>query len=969
MKATKRNIAICGLTVVVCASLLAGVTYAWFTDSITNSGNTISSGDLKIDATAYDLGEDGKSYEINGKNYTFEAEGQNLKTDNKAVIAETNWYPGQSSAKLFTVENVGSLDAAVSLDFFVSGGLTNALWFDFIQVGEDGRILGNFGERDMETLPELANQLGDVKLASKASMSFVLVYGMEEEAQNEYMNKSFQVNVFISAKQTVEGAEGPIVVNPGTDLSEVIEEVSDNSTIVLAANSEYEVKNPIDLSGKKGIVIDGNGATITMNESIEGASFLSFAAMRANAETRTNYQKSIIRVEGASDVIIRNLTIEGSESHGINVYDCSNVTIEDVNINNSAELAICVNGSDVSLVNVHTSGSGWGAVNLDLGTKGTSSLTVDADCQFEEYLQIYADSTTVADKVSVNAAGYNRYNVVATDGNNRVLWTNNENVVEGAVFVDDAEGLASAVAAGGNVILANDIKATLNGASVTNALSLNLNNYTLTSNGTTFPEGASVVITNGVIDMRNSTTPFCLRSNSQLEMSYLNVTSDYTVALVGNSEFKGENSKLVVDHCNFTVCDSAAITTNANKQPWSCEIVVTNSTITCDSTNHKDWPMDNCPIYMNVDGNLTIDNCTITGQRQGVMVRTGNAKITNTTIIDTCEYYDLDSADLHLNGNWGSGNEVPMAALVVGNRGNAGNAYEHPTNVTVENCTLISENKEVPAMYIWGNTTEETKVVLTFDKATYDNMQGDIAGVLESTENSKVEINTPEGIVVNASQLKAALANGGDVILAADVVIDPVGEGNENIPLIPQIIVTKNATLNLNGKTISLNQEPCAASFNYVIGLISVMNNATLTVNGDGVIDAEAQYNTAYGFNVYGGKLVINGGTYYGAMSAVQVQIGEVEINGGHFELAKTIAADAPQYSNYLINCIDANIKNGTATIVVNGGSFVGYNPGASYGEPDAPISFIDKDTYKVEVSGEGHTAIYTVVPVTEDAE
>ena len=376
MKATKRNIAICGLTVVVCASLLAGVTYAWFTDSITNSGNTISSGDLKIDATAYDLGEDGKSYEINGKTYTFESEGQNLKTDNKAVIAETNWYPGQSSAKLFTVENVGSLDAAVSLDFFVSGGLTNALWFDFIQVGEDGRILGNFGERDMETLPELANQLGDVKLASKASMSFVLVYGMEEEAQNEYMNKSFQVNVFISAKQTVEGAEGPVVVNPGTDLSEVIKEVSDNSTIVLAANSKYEVKNPIDLSGKKGIVIDGNGATITMNESVEGASLFRAKAALTSEEANNSGEESIINVANATNVIIRNLTATGAVKHGINIYKSTDVLVENVVSENNGGLGVCVNGSEVTLNNVKTSGNAWGGVNVDTKV-GEVSLTVD----------------------------------------------------------------------------------------------------------------------------------------------------------------------------------------------------------------------------------------------------------------------------------------------------------------------------------------------------------------------------------------------------------------------------------------------------------------------------------------------------------------------------------------------------------------------------------------------------------------
>lgn len=960
---TKRNIAICGLTLVMCVSLLAGVTFAWFTDSITNSGNTISSGDLKINAYAYDLGEGGESYTINDTVYSFESDEnrQNLKEDNKAVITEENWYPGQSSAKMFTVENVGSLDADVSLDFFVSGGLTEALWFDFIQVGADGDVMGQFVERPMETLPALAEALGDVELASNESISFVLIYGMEKEAQNEYMNQSFQVNVFISAKQTVEGAEGPVVVNPGTDLSEVVNGVADNSTIVLAANGEYEVKDAIDLSGKKGIVIDGNGATITMGTEVSGTSYSLAKAALADTLADNSGEESILNISGVENVIIRNLTVEGAVKHGINLYKSADVLIENVVAKDNGALGICVNASEVTLKNVTTSGNAWGGVNVD-NKVGEVTLTVDEACSFGEYLQIYADSEEIGLAINVNLPEkYTAVKLSIPVGEfvaERYLWTTD-------AVVTNASELATAVAAGGNVIFANDIVANLNGDSITKALSINLNNFTLTSRGTVLPEGSSVVITNGKIDMSNSGTPFCLSSNAQLEMSYLTVTSDYTVALVGNSEFKGENAKLVVDHCNFTVCDSAAITTNASKQPWSCEIIVTNSNITCDSTNHEAYPMDNCPIYMNVAGYLTIDNCVITGQRQGVMVRTGTAKITNTTIINTGEYINVDSPKLYLDGAWGQGNEVPMAALVVGNRGSS--SYSYVTNVTVENCTLISEREEVPAIYVWGNPTEDARVTLTFDKATYDKMQGNIDGVLKSTETSKVQINAPEGIVIatTADELKVALKNGGVVILGADIVINPVGEGED---LVPQIYVTENATLNLNDKSISLNQEACVEEFTYAIALISVMNNATLTVNGNGVVDGEAQYNTVFCFNVYGGNLVINGGTYYGAMSAVQAQMGKVIINDGHFELAKTIASVAPNWSTYLINCIDANISDGTAVIIVNGGSFVGFNPGASYGEPEAPVSFVDgeKNTVRTETTEDGKT-IYFVVPVTVD--
>ena len=946
---TKRNIAICGLTLVMCVSLLAGVTFAWFTDSITNSGNTISSGDLKINAYAYDLGEGGESYTINETVYSFEADEnrQNLKEDNKAVITEENWYPGQSSAKMFTVENVGSLAADVSLDFFVSGGLTEALWFDFIQVGADGNVMGQFVERPMETLPALAEALGDVELASGESISFVLIYGMEKEAQNEYMNQSFQVNVFISAKQTVEGAEGPVVVNPGTDLSEVVNSVADNSTIVLAANGEYEVKDAIDLSGKKGIVIDGNGATITMGTEVSGVSYsLAKAAALADTLADNSGEESILNIAGAENVIIRNLTVEGAVKHGINLYKSVDVLIENVVAKDNGALGICVNASEVTLKDVTTSGNAWGGVNVD-NKVGEVTLTVDETCSFGEYLQIYADSEEIGLAINVNLPEkYTAVKLSIPVGEfvaERYLWTTD-------AVVTNASELATAVAAGGNVIFANDIVANLNGYSITKALSINLNNFTLTSRGTVLPEGSSVVITNGKIDMSNSGTPFCLRSNAQLEMSYLTVTSDYTVALVGNSEFKGENAKLVVDHCNFTVCDAAAITTNAAKQPWSCEIIVTNSNITCDSTNHEAYPMDNCPIYMNVAGNLTIDNCVITGQRQGVMVRTGTAKITNTTIINTGEYIDLDSADLHLDGAWGSGNEVPMAALVVGNRENS--SYSYATNVTVENCTLISEREEVPAIYVWGNPTEDARVNLTVDRFTYDNMQGSFAGALKDTDDCFVTVNLPDGIkfIYDMQDFKACLEVGGHYVL-------PHGEH----------VLT--AYVNLIGDVASVLDVKFGVAVTFTsLGIIDLNGNSSLTINSDGSILND--FDSEYGMIVCAydnSTLTVNGGYYLGGITCFQAgnrndggeQVSTINVNGGYFEVLATYDG---RYWTLNLN------DNSGGEICVSGGTFVNYDPSNSDTENPSDNFLADGYTVISETNEAGET-IYTVVSAEDAAE
>lgn len=962
---TKRNIAICGLTLVMCVSLLAGVTFAWFTDSITNSGNTISSGDLKINAYAYDLGEGGESYTINETVYSFVSDEnrQNLKEDNKAVITEENWYPGQSSAKMFTVENVGSLDADVSLDFFVSGGLTEALWFDFIQVGADGNVMGQFVERPMETLPALAEALGDVELASGESISFVLIYGMEKEAQNEYMNQSFQVNVFISAKQTVEGAEGPVVVNPGTDLSEVVNGAADNSTIVLAANGEYEVKDAIDLSGKKGIVIDGNGATITMGTEVSGASYsLAKAAAIADTLADNSGEESILNIAGAENVIIRNLTVEGAVKHGINLYKSADVLIENVVAKDNGALGICVNASEVTLKNVTTSGNAWGGVNVD-NKVGEVTLTVDEACSFGEYLQIYADSEEIGLAINVNLPEkYTAVKLSIPVGEfvaERYLWTTD-------AVVSNATELSTAVAAGGNVIFANDIETSGSIASAKD-VHINLNGYTwfnkyAFTNGVT--GGAAMTITNGKIvneSSHSANANFTVEKDSTLTMSYIDATSNRSFIVVDGAP----NAHLIVDSCVINSSDSTAISTNASTS-YSCKIEIYNSEIACNSTEKDVYPMDNCPVYINVDGELIIDNCVITGQRQGVMVRAGTANITNTTIINKAEFKTLN---MYLDGNWGSGNEVPMAALVVGNRHTK--SYQYAANVTLENCELISNNEEVPAIYIWGNATEANGATLTFDKATYDKMQGNIDGVLKSTETSKVQINAPEGIFIvsTAEELKAALEATGTstVVLGNDIAVPVVRETTSELEVLIKIPFSAKKTLELNGKVISLTNEEIIDYSTWNPVIFSVIG--TLTVNGNGVVDTEVGEKGAYAINVLG-TVTINDGTFTGAPTAIQVTNGQLNIAGGTFKFAESYAA-APEAIDYvwtIVNCVDATFDshdangyfNGRAGVKIYGGTFVGFNPetdGEGRGQ-----SYLRQNCIVEESGTDGNFTVYTVV-------
>ena len=55
MKGTKKALWASALALVASIALFAGLTFAWFTDLITNDGNTIKAGSLAIKAESFDL--------------------------------------------------------------------------------------------------------------------------------------------------------------------------------------------------------------------------------------------------------------------------------------------------------------------------------------------------------------------------------------------------------------------------------------------------------------------------------------------------------------------------------------------------------------------------------------------------------------------------------------------------------------------------------------------------------------------------------------------------------------------------------------------------------------------------------------------------------------------------------------------------------------------------------------------------
>lgn len=141
-----------------------------------------------------------------------------------------------------------------------------------------------------------------------------------------------------------------------------------------------------------------------------------------------------------------------------------------------------------------------------------------------------------------------------------------------------------------------------------------------------------------------------------------------------------------------------------------------------------------------------------------------------------------------------------------------------------------------------------------------------------------------------------------------------------------RLAIRKAITLNLNDKTINSPDDMGTNNTNFTALIVAA--DVTINATTGGI---KTGNNGAYAINVMSGAtLTINGGTYYGGGTAVQVQKGTLIINDGHFSCEPF---GEPYGYKYLINCIDKAWENETAKVFIKGGTFVKFDPSDSASE------------------------------------
>ncbi|WP_418401499.1 S-layer homology domain-containing protein [Anaerotignum lactatifermentans] len=166
----------------------------------------------------------------------------------------------------------------------------------------------------------------------------------------------------------VEGHESSDVValvngRPYQDLQTAVNEAPDNAEITLVKNVELngtavvETAGALTITGDKTITIDGQEKY----------------SITAKADSFVN-KGNMINVVSGANVTFKDITIDSKTSakHGINIYTAkgatkqSSVVIDNVTIENCKDgYAVVNNASKLKVIDIKTSGNGWGGINVD----------------------------------------------------------------------------------------------------------------------------------------------------------------------------------------------------------------------------------------------------------------------------------------------------------------------------------------------------------------------------------------------------------------------------------------------------------------------------------------------------------------------------------------------------------------------------------------------------------------------------
>lgn len=200
-KQIKRALLSSLIALILCFTMLLGSTFAWFTDSVTSSGNKIVAGELNVQLLMY-----------NGQEYVDISDSQDPIFGPGSVAqnnaGETLWEPGKTQTVYLAIKNAGTLALKyqVALDVTdVEKDLHDVMSYIITPDAQANSLtrgdldFKNNGVRVSKGIN--ATSAYDVEMMPEDIHYFALSIHMDEAAGNDYMNGSITFDIKLLATQ------------------------------------------------------------------------------------------------------------------------------------------------------------------------------------------------------------------------------------------------------------------------------------------------------------------------------------------------------------------------------------------------------------------------------------------------------------------------------------------------------------------------------------------------------------------------------------------------------------------------------------------------------------------------------------------------------------------------------------------------------------------------------------------------
>ena len=311
-KSTKRALIFSTLAILMCAAMLIGTTFAWFTDTASTAVNKIQAGNLDIELQMKD--NNGRWVNAEGKILPFLVAGE-IPAEGTQIL----WEPGCTYyVPEVRVVNKGNL----------------AVKFEYVNellgvTGKLAEVLEPVFKTPVDANGEEVNIEPEILKPGEASPAWSFGYHMLESAGNEYQNATAtgMCLTVVATQATYENdsfnnqydkdATYPVIVSNQQQANDVITNATDKKVnISIASGQTITLDNGIANEGDKSrdITFSGNGSqtvdAITNAVSAEGG--------------QLNYQRG-------SSFTFENLTIQAGEGNFDGIV-CNELTFKDCTI-------------------------------------------------------------------------------------------------------------------------------------------------------------------------------------------------------------------------------------------------------------------------------------------------------------------------------------------------------------------------------------------------------------------------------------------------------------------------------------------------------------------------------------------------------------------------------------------------------------------------------------------------------------